>query len=301
MNSRNPHVELALRELGEPEAIYHISLPRFLALMTLSLLLLLVGLLINYLWWVHGPQKIDHLAILLLFPPVLGLVVLGRLLRQRGLMVLLYPTGLLSVCRGQAQVFLWQEVDQVLLHFHHLKERIVEHSEQGQWPVYLLRPTASFSDDLLNSWLTLVRQDGQDMQITPAVSRYHDLVLEVQRRTFPLLWQRAWDQLQEQGFVTFGPLLVSWQGLHWSQAVLPWNQFDSLRIHKGKLIIRQKKLWKTWRSTSVNTLPNLPIFWGLVEQLHRAMNQVVEPSASHPVAAETDLTKPEAPDEMQRL
>jgi hypothetical protein len=288
MISGDPRVEVVLRELGEPEAVYQIGLPRFLFQLAISLTLILIGVLINYLWWVHGPQRLDHLALLLLFPPFLGVVVIGRLLRQRGLMLLLYPTGLLHLRRAQAEVVLWQEVDQMFLHFNHLKERIVEHDQEGKRTAYLLRPAASFTDDLLHSWLTLVCQDGRELQITPAVSRYHHLVLEVQRRIFPILWQKVWQQLQEQGFATFGPLLISDRGLHWSKAVLPWNQFDSLRIHNGKLLIRQKKLWKTWRSTAVSTVPNLPIFWALVDQLHQAVPQAGEPSTSGNMACGTE-------------
>ena len=288
MISGDPRVEVVLRELGEPEAVYQINLPRLLFHLAISLVLILIGVLINYLWWVHGPQRLDHLTLLLLFPPFLGVVVLGRLLRQRGLMILLYPTGLLYLRRTQAQVFLWQEVDQVFFHFLHVKERIVEHDPEGKLATCLLRPAASFADDVLNSWMTLVRQDGQELQITPAVGRYHQLVLEVQRRIFPLLWQKAWQQLQEQGFVSFGPLRVSDQGVHWSKAVLPWNQFDNLHIYNGKLLIRQKKLWKTWRSTAVNAVPNLPIFWALVDQLRQAALQAGEPSTSGNTACPTD-------------
>jgi hypothetical protein len=277
------HFHLAVSELGEPEAIYRISLPRFLFQLSLSVLLLVVGLLINYLWWVHGPQRISHLALLLLIPPALGLVVLGRLLRQRGLMVLLYPSGLLYLCRGQALVFLWQEITEVWLRFQHLQERIVEVDGQGVRTAYILRPAVSFSDDLLSSALTLVRQDGAQVQLTPAVGGYHQLLLEVQRRTFLRLWQKTWGQFLEQGQVVFGPFVIRPDGLHWSQAFLPWEQFDGLRIRQGKLLVRQKKLWKTWRETPVNALPNLPVLWALIEELQPlSQSQSSSQSASVP-------------------
>jgi len=298
MSRYSDHLHLAVAELGEPEAIYRISLPRFLFQLSLSVLLLVVGLLINYLWWVHGPQKMDHLAMLLLIPPGLGLVVLGRLWRQRGLTVLLYPSGLLYLCRGQALVFLWQEITEVWLHFSHLRERIVEGDERGVRTACILRPAVSFSDDLLSSSLTLVRQDGARVQLTPAVGGYHQLLVEVQRRTFPRLWQSAWVQFQEQGQAVFGPLVVRPDGLHWSKAFLPWEQFDGLRIRQGKLLVRQKKLWKTWRETLVNVLPNLPVLWALVEAV-QVLNQ------SHPASQSTSVPAGEAqaeePEARERL
>ncbi|MBA2226185.1 DUF6585 family protein [Thermogemmata fonticola] len=294
MSRYSDHFHLAISELGEPEAIFRISLPRFLFQLSLSVLLLVVGFLINYLWWVHGPQKMDHLAMLLLIPPVLGLVVLGRLLRQRGLTVLLYPSGLLYLCRGQALVFLWQEITEVWLHFSHLQKRMEESDAQGVRTACILCPAVSFWDDLLNSSLTLVRQDGARVQLTPAVGDYHQLLVEVQRRTFPRLWQKAWDQFREQGQAVFGPLVVRPDGLHWSKAFLPWEQFDGLRIRQGDLLVRQKKLWKTWRETPVNTLPNLPVLWALVEAV-QVLNQSHPSSQSTSVpAGEAQAEEPEA-------
>lgn len=283
------HFHLAVSELGEPEAIFRISLPRFLFQVVLGVLLIVGGILLNYLWWVHGPQKIDHLAIVLLFPPVLGLVLLRRVLRQRGLMILLYPSGLLYLRRGQALVFLWQEITEVWLHFSHLKERLLESDEQGVRTACLLRPVDSFSDDLFSSSLTLVRQDGVEVQITPAVNGYRQLLLEIQRRTFPRLWRRAWSQFQRQGYVFFGPLVVSGEGLHWSKAVLPWDQFDGLRIQQSKLLVQQKKkLGRTWRSTPVSNLPNLAVLWALVEEAQQ-QGQTSPSSRSASPAEEADL------------
>ena len=58
--------------------------------------MLVVGIVGNYLWWVHGNGGFDPFAAkLLLLLPILGGALLWHMYRQRGLYVLIYPTGLL--------------------------------------------------------------------------------------------------------------------------------------------------------------------------------------------------------------
>src|SRR5215467_740593 len=113
MDLSGDHLERAVTELGEPEALFRISSGRFLAKLALGVLLLIYGLVANYLWWIHpqGPGTFGHFEILfLLVPPVSGASLLLHMYRNRGLYVLVYPTGLLRLRRGEVDSFPWREI-----------------------------------------------------------------------------------------------------------------------------------------------------------------------------------------------
>ena len=114
--SDDDHLHRAVIELGEPEALFRISHGRFLAKLTLGVLLVVYGLVANYLWWVHGPATFGHLEVLfLILPPLSGVSLLLHMYRHRGLFVLIYPSGLLRLRRGEVDSFPWHEVESVRL------------------------------------------------------------------------------------------------------------------------------------------------------------------------------------------
>ena len=69
--SGDDHLERAVTELGEPEALFRISSGRFLAKLSLGVFLLVLGGVANYLWWVAGPARLEHWLLFVLFglPP----------------------------------------------------------------------------------------------------------------------------------------------------------------------------------------------------------------------------------------
>src|SRR4051812_32249553 len=100
--SGDDHLERAVTELGEPEALFRVSRGRFLAKLTLGTLLIAFGAIANYLWWFRGPAQIDHVIFHLLYiVPLFGLFLLLHMYRNRGLFVLVYPTGLLRLRHGE--------------------------------------------------------------------------------------------------------------------------------------------------------------------------------------------------------
>src|SRR5262245_46789581 len=111
--SGDDHLERAVTELGEPEALFRISRGRFLAKLSFGVLLLVLGLVANYLWWFRGPAKMDLIFHLLYILPLSGAALLLHMYRNRGLFVLVYPTGLLRLRRGEVDSFPWNEVESV--------------------------------------------------------------------------------------------------------------------------------------------------------------------------------------------
>lgn len=286
MSHLDDHLHLALTELGEPDAVFRISTGRFVAKLLLGGGLVLFGLVLNYFWWFRGPARIGHVEILLLFvPPLLGVSLLHHLYRQRGLTVLLYPAGLLWLQRGKAQIFPWPEVAAISLHMVRSRQPVLEYNERGELTSCVVPPVLH-AIALWKVSLTLIRYDGEHAVLTPALSRFDELATEIQRRTFPQMWHNAWILLERSPEpLSFGPWQLSRQGLHTGNDRIPWSEFHSLQIANGKLLVRRKGRWKSWRSIEVHTVPNLHLFWALVEELRRNASAVSTSSGGRADAA----------------
>src|SRR5438046_2702579 len=104
----------ATRELGDPDALFQVSTARRRAKLFTAVGLLLFGVAANYAWWVHGPGQRGFVEAKLLAAPVLiGAGLLVHMWRNRGLSVLVYPTGVLRLRHGEVESFPWAEVTEV--------------------------------------------------------------------------------------------------------------------------------------------------------------------------------------------
>ncbi|HVK10360.1 MAG TPA: hypothetical protein VM597_16455, partial [Gemmataceae bacterium] len=183
-------LERCQTELGDPDAVFRVGAGRVWAKLAVAAGLVLYGVVANYLWWVHGPARFDHLVLMVLFvPPLTGLSLLGHLYRTRGLCVLAYPTGLLRLQRGEVESYPWDEVEEVRIKtdkgtFVLMRDEAGE--VQAGW-LEVEPPTFQ----IWNAHLTVRRADGTTAKLTPAVSAYPDLVAHVQRETFRALWPAA--------------------------------------------------------------------------------------------------------------
>ena len=181
--------ERAVTELGEPEALFRISRGRFLAKLTLGVLLLVYGVVANYLWWVHGPGHLRPLRILFLLSscrsPASSLLL--HMYRNRGLFVLVYPTGLLRLRRGEVDSFPWHEVDHVRLKVQRADGAEFTRDPDGT-PLACWLPADVPTFKLWNAGLTVAREDGVEAHFGPALTDYDLLAEEVQKRTFAALW-----------------------------------------------------------------------------------------------------------------
>src|SRR5262245_47462289 len=109
-------VALAVDRLGEPAATYQVSPVLFWGKLALGLTLILFGVVSTILWFTIGPASVGHWEFHLLFwPTFLGVMLLVHLVRNRGVKVLLFPTGLLHLRPGHIDSFPWEEITHVTL------------------------------------------------------------------------------------------------------------------------------------------------------------------------------------------
>jgi hypothetical protein len=263
------HLTRAQTELGDPDELFHVSRGRFLAKLAVGVLLLLYGVVANYFWWVHGPATFGHFELfLLVLAPLFGGALLWHMYRNRGLFVLIYPTGLLRLRRGEVDSFPWAEIDHIKLKVQRAAAAVIVRDGAGKlsgcWlPVDI--PTVK----IWEAGLTIARDDGAEARFGPALSDYDRLAEEVQRRTFAALWPGVWGRLRAGEAVRFDDLEVSAEGLRHEKKFLPWRELKEVAVAQGRLSIKQSGKWLPWVLKDVTGLPNPHVLFALIEEARR--------------------------------
>ncbi len=263
------HLQRAHTELGDPEAFFGISGGRFLAKLSLGVLLLGYGIVANYLWWVHGPATFGHFELLLLFVlPLSGLSLLLHMYRNRGLYILIYPTGLLRLRRGEVDSFPWPEVECITLKVQRANGAEFTHDADGA-PVACWLPVDVPTFKLWDAGLTVMRTDGVETHFGSALSNYDVLAERVQKRTFAALWPRARARFLDGERLPFGELEVGRAGVRHNGKLLPWREFKELTVAQGKLCVKQNGKWLPWALVDVISVPNPHLLFALAEEALR--------------------------------
>lgn len=262
------HLQRAVIELGDPDALFRVSRGRFLAKLVLGILLVALGLAFNYLWWVRGPGRPDHFALVVLIGlPVSGTSLLLHMYRNRGLYVLIYPNGLLRLRRGEVDSFPWAEIDHIRLKVQRATPEVStgpDGEPTGCWlPVEV--PTFKLGD----AGLHLCRVDGTEVAFGPALTDYLALAEEVQKRTFAALWPATRARLRAGEPVTFGEVEVTPAGLRYAGALLRWRDLKEVTVAQGKLSVKQSGKWLPWALVDVFALPNPHVLIALIAEARR--------------------------------
>lgn len=264
------HLHRAVTELGDPEALFRISPGRLLAKLALGVLLVLCGLVANYLWWFQGPATFDHLIFHLLYiVPLIGGALLYHMYRNRGLFILIYPSGLLRLRRGEIDSFPWADIEQVRLKVQRAEGAEFTRDADGE-PVacWLAADLPTFK--LWDSGLTVTRSDGTEANLGPALSEYADLAEEVQKRTFAALWPALRTHFRSGTRLAFGELELDPDGVHHNGKLLRWRDLKEVVIAQGMLSIKQAGKWLPWSLVGMSSVPNPHLLFAALDEAHRA-------------------------------
>lgn len=260
----------AVAELGDPDRVFQVGARWLRAKLLLGVGLIVYGVAANYAWWVHGPQNFHHVVLhLLIWPPALGVALLIHMYRQRGLVVLIYPAGLLRMRRDEVDSFPWAEITAVRLKVQKADEAVVVRGNGGELLSAWL-PAEVPAVQMWTAGLTLVRADGVEAHFGPAVGGYDALATEVQARTFPRLWAEAWGRFRAGEAVSFGDLQASPAGLRHNGKLLRWAEVKEVSVAGGKLVVKQAGKWLGWATVKDATdVPNPHVLFALVEEARR--------------------------------
>jgi hypothetical protein len=250
-------------ELGEPDALYQVNPAWFRTKLLVGVGLVAVGVGGVVLLVAVGFKAFHALFHFILWPMLAGGGLILNLYRQRGLYVLLYPTGLLRLRRGEVESFPWDEVAEVRLKTQKVEAVVTVRGPDGE-PVACWLPAEVPDVQVWTAGLTVVRLDGARAEFSPVLAGYDELAAEVQRRSFPPLWRDAIGRFRDGRMLAFGKLEVSLLGLHHKGQVLPWPEVGKLTVAQGQLGIAQKGKWLPWATIKpAAEVPNLHVLFAL--------------------------------------
>jgi hypothetical protein len=263
------HLNRSVTELGEPDALFRISRGRFLTKLVVGVTLLLIGLAANYVWWVAGPGQIEqHTLALLLGLLFTGAGLLLHMYRQRGLAILIYPTGLLRLRREEIDSFPWDDVEQVRLKVRRASEAEISRDSEGNIIACWL-PADVPLFHLWNAGLSVSRGDGFEANFSAALSDFTRLAEEIQKRTFALQWPQIWERFLSGVPITFGDLELSHKGIKFVGKQVRWRDVKEMSVLQGRLRIKQEGKWFPSIMVDVYSIPNPHIFFALASEAQR--------------------------------
>lgn len=253
----------AREELGDPEALYQVSPAWFRAKLALGLVLVAVGLAGIGLGVVVGLKVFQHLIHFILWPLAIGGGLILNLYRQRGLYVLIYPSGLLRLQRGEVESFPWDEVAEVRLKTQRVETVVLVRGPDGE-PLGCWLPAEVPGVKVWDAGLTVVRADGATAHFSPVLAGYAELAEEVQRRSFPHLWADAAGRFRDGRMIAFGKLEVNLLGIAHGGQLLPWPEVEKLSIAQGQLAVSQRRKWLPWATVKpAADVPNPHVLFAL--------------------------------------
>lgn len=262
-------VELSepVARLGPPTDVFRIERTNAARKTVSGIVLIIGGCIANYLYWgvFNGQFAGFHILYFLLFGPlVTGLGLLYAAWRDRGLWVLNYPMGILRWQRGDVVSFPWDEVTEITFY------RVVECERpkrktgpDGEMTSSWL-PIAKMGSRSLGAHLILRREDGAEAILPSSLSEFRRLCQVVQEETFRAMWVKVWDQFLDGQRVRFGSVALSLGGIHRDDDFLPWYELDDAIVQKGKLVIRSRRLFKSWIEVPLHSVVNPHVFVALL-------------------------------------
>jgi hypothetical protein len=162
--------------------------------------------------------------------------------RQRGLKILIYPTGLLRLRRGEIASFPWQEVDHIRVKIEQVNSVEIVRDADGI-PSACWLPVQVPTLKLWRTGMTIARKDGEEAQFSAALGDFTGLAEEIQKRTFTARWPSIWKRFLSGSAIEFGELELSLAGIHHAGKIIPWSEAKELTVHQGKLRLKQGKKW----------------------------------------------------------
>jgi hypothetical protein len=262
------HLSLATAELGTPDALFQISRGRYLAKLWTGIGLILVGLAAIGLIWIIGAAGFAVLAKFLLAPPVFGALVLWHMYRNRELFVLVYPTGLLRLCRGEVESYPWAEIRHIQLKVQRVESPEFQFDLAGNIKACWL-PVEVPSVQIWNAGLTVVRADGAEAHFGAALADYERLAEEIQKRTFSAGWAEALSQFRDGEPVVFGDIEVLPTGIRFAKKSLAWERVKEVSIAQGMLSIKRSGRWLPWIVRTIHDVPNPHVLFALIAEARK--------------------------------
>ena len=256
-----------VERLGPPREVFHFPRRHASRRILLGIVLVIANLIGNFIYFFvfNGPFIPQFFLLLLFFGPMAtGLGLIYAAIRDHGLWVLIYPSGILRWQRGTIVTFPWDEI--VELFFY----RVVECDRpkrklgpNGEWvSVWLaILKMRSYS---LGAYVTLRREDGSEAILPTSLEDFPELLRIVQDETFRVLWPKMTARLAEGKKVHFGLISIGASGIYFRDERLRWRDLEDNLIANGKLVVRTYGMARPWVEIPLHFVMNPHLFVALV-------------------------------------
>jgi hypothetical protein len=256
-----------VERLGPPSDVFHFPRHHASRRILLGVILIIINLIGNFVYFFifNGPFIPQFFLLLLFFGPMAtGLGLVYSAVRDRGLWVLIYPSGILRWQRGEVVTFPWDEIVEIFFH------RVVECDRpkrklgpNGEWLSVWL-PILKMRSRSLGAYLSLRREDGSEAILPTSLEHFQELLRIVQHETFRVLWPKMMYRLAQGRKVHFGLISVGMSGIFFRDERLPWRDFDDILIANGKLVLRVYGMMKPWVEIPLQFVMNPHLLLALV-------------------------------------
>jgi hypothetical protein len=252
-------LEEPVAKLGPPTDVYTTSRRKAFNKFLLGIALLVGGIGVNYVYfWVLGffffPDK--FLMLLLFGPLIAGVGLLINSFRDRGMWVLVYPTGLLRWHKNEVLSFPWDEIVKINLHrLNQCEELHVDYNDRNEIVSVVLGLEGAGSR-FFGSHVEVQREDGTSAYFPSSLEDYPELGERIQSETFARLWPKLWRDFSEGKTIEFGDIEIDRSGLTKDQDRLPWNAFGGAKVVNGRLVISRLGRWRAWHEEAIQGVDN---------------------------------------------
>ncbi len=250
----------AVTSLGDPLSVHRIpawlTQVRFLGSFTFLFLSILLFLL------VATSGRLEYLIVAI--PLMLTSFSLGwNGLRERGLWVLIFPTGLVCWKRGHISVFAWHEIWEVYVSRVSRGAKFFAKADatgepECAWLEFTKLPR------ILGPQLRLVRHDQAQVTLSSSLEGFAELSQHIQQMTFLPAWDYCDLAFRSKRQIWFGKLKVSPICLSFGRRYFAWKEINDILIAGGYLQVRTNGHWKPLLTFPLETIPNPHVLLALV-------------------------------------
>lgn len=230
-----------LEALGPPSGEFRVSGRSLLLYLLVGFLLILVGGLVVWLFVVQ-PKQIKMLFFGIV-AVVMGCTMIFRTIRNRGLLIIVYPEGLMRFRGAKVDGIFWDEV-------HALWRK----KSTGFWSRIVQGKLV----------ISLERRNGPEIEFDQTLNNLTDLGLLLQQLTLPHLASRYRSILAAGGTLDFGELVLTPGGIRRGKETLTWNEVAEVEIKEDQIVISKKGKWLNWYKGSTTKIPNLHVLRALI-------------------------------------
>jgi hypothetical protein len=232
-------VDDKLADLGKPVAEFAIRGRVLFRNLVIAPLLVLLGLAIDLgAFWGHAFHHFHIIAIGAALV-VMGVTLVVRAWRNRGLRVLVFPEGIVCLGRGDEQALCWDELKRIW------RKKNQEHWSRAWYGTLVLR---------------VERLDGRSMEFDDSLPNLENLCSIFYRATLPHLLPQAMATYESGKELDFGKLHVARAGLRYEKEAVRWNDVQEIKFGGDQVAVYKKGKWGRWCQIRLAEIPNAHVF-----------------------------------------